>query len=350
MAFVIRSAEEILAELKDFASDTSATLLEGTFTMDVLGSNALEFAKAEFELLECYRNGFLHTCSDEYIDLRAGEVGCYRRAGNKAVGELEVYGTGTIPAGSLFQTAEGIRFVAVSDTSVEGSGTIAVEAYRAGAEGNVPAGTITKIPINIPLFTGCNNPSAMYDGFDEESDDELRERALQRVRYPAASGNPRHYISWCLEVVGVGAVRVQRCWNGAGTVKIVVIDSNFEPANEELLERVTEKVEAERPIGAEVTIVSAEPVTITVSAKIRGAVDVDAFRSSVEAYLVKLANQSLTTYEGNEYLDYVSIAQVGRYILQSGADDYSELKLNGAAENVPLGFSDLPALVEVTFT
>lgn len=350
MAFVIQSAEEILAELKELASETSATLIEGTFTQDIFGASSYEFAKFSFELLECYRNGFLHTCSDEYLDLRAGECGCYRKAGNKAIGELEVYGTGTIPAGSLFQTSEGIRFMAVSETKVEGSGTIAIEAYTAGESGNVAAGTITKIPINIPLFTGCNNPAATYDGFDEESDDELRERALQRMRFPAASGNPRHYISWALEIVGVGAVRVQRCWAGAGTVKIVVIDSNFEPANEELLERVREKIEAERPIGAEVTIVSAEPVPINVSAAIRGSVDADEFRSSVEGYLVKLANQSLTTYEGNENLDYVSIAQIGRYILQAGADDYTELKLNGAAENVALGFSDLPALGEVTFS
>ena len=349
MGFYPRTHYEILEELKSYASDTSATLIEGGFNYDVLSSNALEFSKTELELMECYRNSFLDTCGNEYLDLRAHEVGCYRREGKKSVGKLTVTGTGTVRKGAIFATNENIRFVATSETSVVESAEIDIEALVEGAAGNVAAESITRIPMNIPGIKSCNNSEATYDGYDEESDSALRERALQRIRFPAASGNPQHYIAWALEITGVGAVRVQRCWAGAGTVKVIIIDSNFEPANVDLLTRVTEKIEAERPIGAEVTVVSAEPVPINISANIVGSVDMDIFTESVNNYLVKLTNQTLTTWENTLVLDYVSIAKIGSLIINAGADDHSDLRLNGETANVALAFDDIPALGEVNF-
>lgn len=349
-SYYFRSHDEILEELKEYASDTSATMIEGSFNYDVLSSNALEFSKTSLELMECYRNSFLDTCDNEYLDLRAHEVGVYRRDGKKAVGKLTVTGTGTVRTGAYFATAENIRFIATSETNVVESAEIEIEALLEGASGNVAAGAISRIPMNIPGIRSCTNAEATYDGYDKESDTALRERALQRVRYPAASGNPQHYITWALEVTGVGAVRVQRAWAGAGTVKVVIIDSNFEPANVDLLARVTEKIEAERPIGAEVTVVSAQPVDIDVSAKIRGAIDADKFDELVKTYLINLTNQTLTTYENTSVLDYVSIAKISYFVIAAGADDYSDLTLNGGTTNIPLGFDDIPRLRAVDFT
>lgn len=348
MGFQIREYADILAELQELSA-TGESTIEGTFGYDIFSANAIEFSKTEIEIFECYRNSFLDLCENEYLDLRAHEIGCYRREGKKSIGRLTVTGNGTIRAGAYFATLENIRFVATSETTVTGSAEIDIEALVEGASGNVAAGTITRMPMNIPGIRSCTNAEATYDGYDRESDSELRDRALIRVRYPAASGNPRHYIDWALEVTGVGAVRVQRCWAGAGTVKVVIIDANFEPANVDLLARVFEKIEAERPIGAEVSVVSAQPVAINISAKIRGTIDMTAFRASVSSYFIRMTNQTLTTYENNSVLDYVSYNQIGRYILDAGADDYSNLTLNGDNKNVALGFDDIPALGEVTF-
>ena len=348
MGFKMREYSEILAELQEL-STTGESTIEGSFSYDVFSANSIEFAKTELELFEMYRNSFLDLCENEYLDLKCHECGCYRRAGKKAVGTLTVSGTGTVRAGAYFATADNIRFIATSETEVEGTTDIEIEALIEGAASNVAAGTIVKMPMNIPGIRNCTNAEETYDGYDEESDTELRERALQRIRYPAQAGNPQSYIQWALEITGVGAVRVQRCWAGAGTVKVIIVDANFEPANVDLLTRVTEKIEAERPIGAEVTVVSADPVPINISAKIVGAIDIDAFTESAQNYLVKLTNQTLATWETTTILDYVSIAKIGALIIDAGADDYSELKLNGDTKNVALEFSDIPALGEVTF-
>lgn len=350
MGFTIRTPDEILDELKGFMSDTKVTLIEGTFSMDVLESNALEFSKTDLEILEAYRNAFGHTCSAEYLDLKAGESGVYRREGKKAIGKLTVTGEGTVHKGAYFATAENIRFVATSETKVIDTAEIEIEALIEGAASNVAANTIIRIPMNIPGIKSCNNEEATYDGYDRESDNSLRERYLEKVRYPAQSGNPRSYIVWATSVVGVGAVRVQRCWAGAGTVKVVIVDSNFEPANVALLTRVTEKIQAERPIGAEVTVVSAQPIAINVSVRIYGSIDADAFATAVKNYLIKMTNQMIAIDESPSVLNYVSYNQIGKFILDAGADDYGTLTLNGSNENVPLGFDDIPALGEVTFT
>lgn len=183
MPYIARSQEEILAELQEW-TDSPAALVEGGFVNDVLSSNAIEFQKISLEIAELYSNSFAHTASAEYLELRAEEAGVTRRPANKAVGKLTVTGQGTVYEGAIFSTTAGTRFLATATTEVDGAAEIDIIAEKAGAAGNVAAGTIIKIPINIAGIRDCTNAEATYDGYDEESDDELRERYLSKVRYP----------------------------------------------------------------------------------------------------------------------------------------------------------------------
>lgn len=63
----------------------------------------------------------------------------------------------------------------------------------------------------------------------------------------------------------MGDVKVIPLWNGAGTVKVVIVDADNRPADSELISKVKEHIEENRPIGAEVTVVSASPVMINIS-------------------------------------------------------------------------------------
>lgn len=344
-----RTQEEILAELQKLYSG-DANAVEGGFIYDVLSSNAIEFAKFSSELAELYRAAFATTSWGEYLEMRAAEAGLTRRAANFAVGKVTVTGTGTVPAGSIFSTAGGIRFIATETVAVEGAAEVPIIAESAGAAGNVPAGAISKIPISIAGIRTVTNAEKTIDGYNIESDDALRERYLATVRYPAASGNPQHYCNWALEIVGVGAVRVQRCWNGPGTVKVVVADSELNEANVLLLQRVNEKIQHERPVGAEVSVVSAQIVNIDVSAKIIGTLDVEAVRTGITNYFKKITASMFNadndgTLEQFSGQSVVSLAVVNSYIVaEGGADDVRDLKLNGAAQNVQLDIDSIPRL------
>lgn len=184
-----RTQEEILSELQSW-SQVDASKIEGTFEYDVLSSNAIEFAKTELELAEICTNAYGHTAANEYLEMKAEEAGVIRRPANKAVGTLTVTGNGTVYEGAIFSTTAGARFLATETVEVDGTAEVAIIAEKAGKAGNVGAGTIKRIPINIPGIRACTNAAAAYDGYDEESDDELRERYLTKVRYPGVSGNP----------------------------------------------------------------------------------------------------------------------------------------------------------------
>lgn len=360
MPFVSRTQEEILKELQAW-TNIPESKVEGTFEYDVFSTNAIEFAKMSLELQDAYNAAFGDTTWGEYLKMRAKEHGVIRRAATKAKGEVTVKGTGTVRQGAIFATAAGVKFVAVSDTEIVSSGTVEVEAVDAGEAGNVAAGAINRIPLSIAGIQGVTNDEPTVDGYDEEDDETLRDRYLTYVRYPATSGNPQHYINWSLEVSGVGAASCIRCWNGRGTVKVVIVDSNFESPSDELIERVVANIEAKRPIGAEVTVTAAEPITVNIKANITGTLDMDSFKVGVITYFKKLMLYRFIDYSSVENYQeaanmpagVVSRAMLGSIIVVEGGAtdyDYDSMRLNDEAADIPLTVDQIPRLGTVTFT
>ena len=223
-----RKQSDILTELQQNAgSDTSS--YEGTFTYDVLAANSIEFSKEEVELEQAYKAAFARSSWGEYLEMRAEEHGIFRKNAIKAVGTVTVSGNGIIPLGSIFQTETGISFQATKVVTVSKSGDVPVECTAAGIVGNVAAKTVTKIPMSIPGISSVINDAAMHDGFNEEDDDSLFNRLLFKVRQPATSGNKNEYLQWATSVAGVGKAIVLPLWNGNGTVKVLITDTNGTP-------------------------------------------------------------------------------------------------------------------------
>ena len=211
-----------------------------------------------------------------------------------------------------------------------------------GAKGNVAAGAITIIPMSIPGITRVTNAKATYDGFDEETDDELRERLLFKVRQPATSGNINDYIEWGTSVEGVGHITVVPLWNGNGTVKLLVTDSNGQPASPDLLSRVTEKVESMHPIGADVSVIAPSVLGLTIAlTPTKGGGDADAIKKVLNKYFLS-----------KQYTEKkVSYAKVGQLIIENAdttqVEDYDNLTINGATANIGVDTDQIPSIVEV---
>ena len=352
MEFVARTSEEILDEIYSWSASQESQV-EGTFTYDVFATNAIEFMKVELELAEAYNASFAQTAWGDYLTMRAAEHGVIRRAANKAIGTLEVTGTGTIPAGSIFATEGGTRFIATQTTTIAGGGTIEIEAVTAGDAGNVEPNTIIKIPLSIPGITAVTNPGETYDGYDAEDDETLRARLLDKVRHPATSGNPAEYVQWAMSIVGVGAARCLRTPNGPGTVKVVIADSNFEAANSELLERVKTYIDELRPVGilnGDVEVISARPVVIDIAADIANSVNAETFRTGLQDYFTALIKTNLNNYQQSETGGTVSAAEVAAIIMREGAADnfnLTTLRLNGQLADIVLDVEELPTIGEI---
>lgn len=349
-----RTQEEILSELISLSELPSSTI-EGSFQYDIFASNAIEFAKVEVEISEMYDSAFGRSSWEEYLDLTAESHGVIRRSAVSAIGEVTVTGNGLISQGSIFTTNEGVRFEAISDTNVINSALIEVKAVEAGSNGNVGANTIVNIPLSIAGIRTVTNDQPTHDGYDQEDDETFRERYLQHVRLPRTSGNIWQYYDWAQEIEGVGDVLVIRTWNGPNTVKVVITNANLEPASDYLVSKVAEHIESVRPVGANVTVTSIKPKMINVSARIIGTLDRTGFNDGLQEYFKRITKSKLkagamSAFDLNNFHSQVSIAQIGSVIIvEGGADDYFDLRLNGESDNIPLDYDELPIINEVNF-
>lgn len=344
--FDMQTAISILERMQnDFLQNTSSgevSAVEGTFAFDSLSANSIEFEKAYAEMSLMMDAAFPQTSWGIYLTRLAEAFGVIRKDATFATVVLTIDGNkgATVPAGSMFSTSDGIYFTTVEDAVIGEDGTAKVRAAAedAGSIGNVSAGKITKIPISIYGVKSVTNEYAAYDGFDEESDDALRSRYLIKVRTPATSGNPYHYLEWALEVEGVGQAKVISLWDGPGTVKVIIIDADNKTASHELVQAAYEHIESKRPIGATVTVTSPEPYYINIELDMDGSVKPDVIRDAVNAF-----------FRSNGFsAKKVTLAQIGRIIMNTElVNDYENLTLNGEAKSIAIGDEQLPVCGEV---
>jgi uncharacterized phage protein gp47/JayE len=165
------------------------------------------------------------TALGEYLYAWAGLVGVYTKDAAAASGSAQFNGTTgrTIPNGTALTRFDGVPYATTADgtTDVDGLVTVPIVATVTGANTDCDPGT----PININIaIDGINlggfTVGETSGGADEETDEALRTRMLQRYREPPQGGAQTDYIGWALEVPGV-----TRAWcdpNGAGAGTVVV--------------------------------------------------------------------------------------------------------------------------------
>ena len=116
-------------------------------------------------------------------------------------------------------------------------------------------------------------------------------------------------------------------------------------ASSELIEKVKANIEEKRPIGANVTVVSATEKTINVSATVR------LLRGYSQDEVETLFKDKLTKYlKEIAFKDtYVSTARLGNLLLDTtGVFDYADFKVNGVNSNIILSDTDVPKVGELS--
>ena len=272
--------------------------------------------------------------------------GIIRKLAAYATASLTVAGTFEIKAGDLFETTGGIQFEAVEDGT---SSPVQVKCLTAGSVGNVPAGSITIMPVTIPGVTSVINDAAATGGYEQESDPDLRQRYYEACQAPATSGNIYHYKIWAKEITGVGDAKIFPLEGGDNTVTITIIDSNKQPASTELVAEVQEYIDpssagigaGQAPIGAYCTVEAATAknidisATITIASNYTFAQAYENAENAIKAYFAEIAFKQ----------DFVSYAKIGNAIIASaGVYDYSDLLVNLGVVNIDLTTKEVPVL------
>ena len=350
------TASEILQQLLQAMPDSYQKTI-GFPTYDLLAAMSLRMEGTDAEVAAARAQLNPENLTGDDLDgFIYPRSGLDRRQATFAHGVVHVTGTGLVPEGTLFESGGGVQFYATAGVMIEGEGDVPVTCRQDGAAGNLPAHSVTQMPVTIQGISSCDNPAPMEGGYDEEDDAAYYERYLLKLRTPATSGNIYHYMTWALEVSGVGRVKVFPLGHGDNTVDVVLVDSEGQPADEALVEEVQAYIDPEStgegygqaPIGAECYVSAATPKQIAISCtvtKLAGAGEDDtvteAIKTAVAAYLAGIAFEQ----------DYVSYGQIASAVLDAeGVLDFENLLVNNGTANVQLGERECPVLGNISIT
>lgn len=345
-------------------SETNETILErlmgdvpdryekkvGSFFYDTQKPVALEGELLYNRIDEMLNRAFVSTAEGEDLDKKVAEIGVERKEAARSKGTVTI--TGEVGAVVPFKSrvaSDDIIFTVIEEKTIPigGNVNILVECDTPGDIGNVPAEAIKRFPTTIAGLSTVTNSEKFTGGYDAETDEELRNRYYEIVSMPPTSGNKYDYVAWAKGVSGVGDAKCIPLWNGNGTVKVIIINSLRQTADEGLIQDVVDRIESRRPVGATVTVESATPLVITVTASVTiqsGYVlaNISAeVEKAIDAYLKKISFEQ----------EHVSYAHIGGAILQiDGVIDYENLKINAGTANVNVGTDEVPVLGVVTLS
>ena len=325
--------------------ETDLQTREGSWAYDQAAPLAFEVWRVLMTLDELVEAFYVNENSGPYLDAHARLFALSRREGARAAARVTLRGRdgAVMPAGTAFY-GEGLEYRLASDAVIRDSAAAGLLlAAEAGARYNVPAGAIGQMGRSVPGVEGFDCGPA-EGGADPEGDADLFARLDEKRKRPPTSGNEAHYREWALSVDGVGATRVIRRWAGPGTVKVLIAGYDHRPVDEAIVTACAEYIESQRPVGAEVTVVSAQAVRVDAAARVvlepaasRAAVEA-AFTALLDGYLAEAAFEESTVYAN----------RVGALLMSvEGVVDYDGLTLNGKAGNLELGGDGVPVTGEV---
>jgi uncharacterized phage protein gp47/JayE len=311
---------------------------EGSFIHDALSPTSQQIFQNRMKLNEILNLVFVQTSYDEWLELLGESRGIPKNKGKKASGKVTFIGANTayIKKNSLVQTKTGLQYITMEDgVIVNGKASIDILAIDIGTKYNVPINNIVEIPVTIPGVTSVTNEEEIQGGSNVETNDEYRERILQRVQNPPSSGNKSDYERWAKDIDGVKGVKPIPLWDGPGTVKIIIYGDNGTALDNKIIQNVKTyidptdgKGEGKAPIGATVTIV-------TVTNKVLNITITGLETDSLESTKVIIENNIKKYLQEIKPGAAVKLKECEAIITNTeGVTDFKGIKLNGKVENV----------------
>ena len=159
-------------------------------------------------------------------------------------------------------------------------------------------------------------------------------------------------------VEGVGRVRVFPIWDGPGTVKVSILDSNQRVANEDLIKKVKHHIdndgdrlgESLAPIGALLTVSTAKTVGIEVKGKVvlepASKMRREDLEGKLKENLQDYIDQSIS-YKANR----LTVAKVIDLLYSiEGVQDIIKLTVNGVNDSVGFEKEEIPFVESVSLS
>ena len=328
---------------------------EGSIIYTALAPAAAELAQMYILLKSDIDLVFVDTAVDEYLDRLVNQIGIVRHEATFAIKKGCFYDEDNtsfnVTIGERF-TIENVVYKVIEKIE---DGIYKMECETAGIIGNDCIGKM--IPVNyIEGLAEAELTDILIPGEDKEDDESLRSRYYEQTNEKAFGGNVAYYTIETKKIAGVGAVKVTPIWDGPGSVKLTILDSNYDKASNVLIENVQKAIcpnlSAEglgiAPIGHIVTVDTVMEKEIYIKLEL---VIEDMTRENVKDKIEKLIESyflSLRKYwEDSDKLEVV-IVQIQALIVNSKiAKDIVSITINDGIENLELEKNEIPILKEV---
>lgn len=353
---------------------------EGSVIYDALAPACYELANYYMRLRKLLMETFAITASGEYLDLRVAEQGVKRYAETRAKKRGDfTHSDGTptvVPLGARFSTvgeSKPINYVIIeqyeqNENAVLGAYVLQCEEF--GTCGNSYIGEL--LPITYIHNLGSATMSDLIvPARDTETDDDLRIRYFLAINDKPFGGNVAQYDQELKAIAGVGEVQVYPVWNGGGTVKCSVIDTELNIVTSDFLDLLQQAIDPENmdgergdglglaPIGHVVTVVTPSEVVLNITATIRlmSGYNRAAVQAAVEVaiteYIITLKKNWGVGDELNRYALSIYTSRITAAILSvSGIANVTNIMVNGQSGDIELeqssALQQLPKLGTVT--
>lgn len=342
---------------KDF--DTA----HGSYIYDAIEPTVMEITEAYFIIKNIIKLEFPQTSYGEFLTLWGNAIGVYRKNATYASGELLITAKkGTIILkGTKFSTTvpsnstnEIKYFSTLKDIVFDNDQSINIEIISdiEGTKGNVKAKEINLNVENIKGIISIINEKDILNAVDEEDNNSLFERIKERVQHPPSSGNKYDYKRWTKEIAGVDDVIVKPLWNGAGTVKVIIIGKDGKPIPE-LINKVKEYLDPKEtegqgdglaPVGAVVTVDTITNIVIDINITnldLETGYTIDDIKNNLEMNL----SQYILSLGGNDTIRIHAVEN--RITSTKGIKDFEDVFINDYKNNfiIPSGYKAILGVI-----
>lgn len=380
---------------------------EGSMVFNGVAPSMAELAQMYIAADFVFKATYLLTAPREYLIKRASDRNMVPYPASAAVYRAEF--NREVPEGTRF-SCEDVNFVVTGrmgpgdDTPTGLSHRVTCE--TSGAAANHYAGQL--IPIEyVERLTHAELVELLIPGDDEEETEKFRRRVLDSFQTQAFGGNQADYREKVLAIPGVGDVKIHPVWNKnlrpaalipssavqawfetvkdtlapdvagwltavftaasqklltvGGTVRLVIMASNYTAPTETLLDEVQTEIDPTQnageglglaPIGHVVKVdgVAPEPVNIALNLTYAAGWNWEAVRSYVEDVVDNYFAELAQAWASSDFL-VVRISQVESRILAGCAamvTDIGGTKINGVESNLALDPDSIPVRGEIS--
>lgn len=349
---------------------------EGSIIWDSGSPCCIEIAKAYLYLQAMILNSFAASAPSPFLEYRCEEQGLTREPATYAK-RLGVFTNGE---GKPYSLAIGTEFSTVSETNLVNfkvkevytkdgetvEGSYIMECTETGTIGNEYFGEIVPLQ-NLTGLATATLTDILIPGENIQDIEELRQKYFETVSKKPFAGNITAYRQFTESIEGVGSCQVYPTWDGGGTVKISIIDSNYDVPNQKLVETVQQEIDPHyndeyagkglgtAPIGHVVTVVGGSKLVVNIGAEITLLKNYTLpqikqnILDNIQAYFLSLRKDWDKSDDLNNYELKIIIARVRSYILNTqGVENILSCTLNGQSSDIILVENELTQQVPVT--